>query len=267
MLPCHHVPMNPLKARALLTRRRFVGLGGGTLASLAFGEACRGTDAAGVDDGRIAARPRNGVKTSQSGTRPLGLSDGRDGVLQVPETAAGTPVPLLVLLHGAGGSGAGILRRIGSAAGNAGVAVLAPDSRSSTWDAISGGFDRDVAFVNRALERVFQTVDVDPGRVAVGGFSDGASYAISLGLINGDLFRRIAAFSPGFVVERERHGKPRIFISHGTADDILPIDRCGRPIAAALRRQNYDVTFKEFDGGHQVPPEIAAQAMAWLAAK
>ncbi len=261
--------MSPGHPGPAVTRRRFAALAGGTLAALAFGEACRGTDAAGVaaDEGRIAARPQAGVKTSQSGTHPLGLGEGRDAVLQIPATAAAAPLPLLLLLHGAGGSGAGILRRLGSAASTAGLAVLAPDSRDATWDAIRGGFDRDVAFVNRALERVFQTVDVDPARVAVGGFSDGATYAVSLGLINGDLFRRVAAFSPGFVIDCAAHGKPRVFISHGTADPILPIERCGRPIAAALKRHNYDVTFKEFEGGHDVPPGIAAEAMSWLAAK
>ena len=70
--------------------------------------------------------------------------------------------PLLVLLHGATGSAEGVLRRVGSAADAAGVAVLAPDSRGTTWDAIRGEFGEDVTFVNRALERVFDTVAVDP---------------------------------------------------------------------------------------------------------
>jgi phospholipase/carboxylesterase len=255
------------EARSDVTRRQFTVAAGGMLASLAFAGVRGAADTGGDDDGRIAARPKAGIKTSRSGTQPLGLAEGRDAVLQIPAPAAGTPLPLLVLLHGAGGSGAGMLRRVGAAAATTGIAVLAPDSRGSTWDAIRGGFDRDVQFVNRALERVFQTVDVDPARLAVGGFSDGASYAVSLGLINGDLFRRVAAFSPGFVIERAAHGKPRFFISHGTEDTILPIDRCGRPIAAALRRQRYEVTFREFPGGHTVPPEIAGQAMTWLAAK
>ena len=257
----------PMRTNCTVGRRRFVALAGGTLASLALGEACRDTDAAVADDGRIAARPKAAIKTSQSGTHPLGLDERRDAVLQIPPAADGTPLPLLLLLHGAGGSGAGILRRIGDAAASAGVAVLAPDSRDSTWDAIGGRFDRDVEFVNRALERAFQTVNVDPARVGIGGFSDGATYALSLGIINGDLFRRVVAFSPGFVIDRARHGQPRFFLSHGTADSILPIERCGRPIAVALERSNYDVTFKEFDGGHEIPPAMAVQAMKWLAAK
>jgi predicted esterase len=39
-------------------------------------------------------------------------------------------------------------------------------------------------------------VAIDPARVAIGGFSDGATYALSLGLINGDLFKRVAPSHP-----------------------------------------------------------------------
>ena len=111
--------------------------------------------------------------------------------------------------------------------------MLAPDSRGTTWDAIREGFGDDVAFLNRALEHVFSRLAVDPARVAIGGFSDGASYAISLGLANGDLFPRIAAFSPGFIVGAAPHGHPRVFVSHGTSDQILPINRCSRVHRAA----------------------------------
>ena len=159
---------------------------------------------------------------------------------------------------------AGILRRLGSFADNAGIAVLATDSRGSSWDAVGGSLGPDVAFLDRALDKVFDAVDVDPARIAVGGFSDGASYAISLGLFNGDLFQRVLAFSPGFYVGGAAHGKPRFFISHGTADEILPIDRCSRIIVPALQKKGYDVTFRQFDGGHEIPPNIATAGMRWL---
>ena len=70
------------------------------------------------------------------------------------------------------------------------MSVLAPDSRGTTWDAIREGFGDDVTFIDRALEHVFARVSIDPARVTVGGFSDGASYALSLGLANGDVFPR-----------------------------------------------------------------------------
>ena len=87
---------------------------------------------------------------------PLGLaSGGRDGVVQVPPVLPRGTMPLLLFLHGATQSGAGTLRRISAAADQAGVAVLAPDSRGTTWDAIRNGFGEDVAFLNRALDHVF----------------------------------------------------------------------------------------------------------------
>jgi phospholipase/carboxylesterase len=240
-------------------------MAGGALLSLALGGACsRESEARHADDGRLSVRPHVGVKTTVQGTRALELGRARDAILQVPATASGVPLPLFVLLHGAGGSGEGVLRRLGTAPDDAGVVVLAPDSRDSSWDAIRGGFGPDVVFVNRALERVFEIVAVDPERVAVGGFSDGATYALSLGLINGDLFRRVAAFSPGFVVEGTPHGHPRFFISHGTADPILPIDQCSRRIVPDLRKRGYDVTFREFLGGHEVPADIARDGLRWV---
>jgi len=165
-----------------------------------------GLDVAERNDGRLTARPKPNVATSVERRSTLGLGGDRDAILQLPSTTAAAPVPLLVVLHGATGSGEGMLRRVADAAEAAGVAVLAPDSRDGTWDGIRGQYGRDVAFLNRALERVFATVAIDPARVSIGGFSDGASYALSLGLINGDLFSRVVAFSPGFVIPGEPHG-------------------------------------------------------------
>jgi phospholipase/carboxylesterase len=250
-----------------VSRRRFGAIAGGALASFALGGACHEHEEQQElqtqlsNDGRIIARPRTGTVPSSGGTRSLGIGKERDAILQLPAQPSSTPLPLLVLLHGAGGSGAGVLRRLGSVADEAGVAVLAPDSRASTWDAIRDDFGGDINFIQRALERVFETMAADPARVSIGGFSDGATYAVSLGLINGDLFRRVVAFSPGFVITGAAHGKPRFFISHGTADRILPIDRCGRVIVQRLQTRGYDVTFREFDGGHEVPPGIAREGM------
>ena len=248
-----------------MTRRRFAITSGGALAALAFGEACMVMSGT-AGDARLSARPGKGVTTSLT-SGPLGLGGAdRDGVIQMPSAPASGPLPLLVFLHGATQSGAGMLRRIGPAADKAGVAVLAPDSRGTTWDAIRDGFGVDVAFLNRALDHVFHRAAVDPDRVTIGGFSDGASYALSLGLANGDLFPRVAAFSPGFVISAEPHGRARFFVSHGTADQILPIDQCSRVIVPRLTSLGYPVTYREFEGRHEMPPAIADEALQWLAA-
>jgi len=246
-----------------LNRRRFLVTSASAIAAAAFGQGCveRWPSA----DGRISARPRQGRRTTAAGTSRLGLETDRDAILQVPSQAGDSPLPLLVLMHGASGSGDKVLERLGTAPGEAGVAVLAPDSRGGTWDAVRGGFGPDVAFLDRALEAVFERVSIDPARLTLGGFSDGATYALSLGLINGDLFPKVVAFSPGFVVEGTVHGKPAFFVSHGTSDPILPIEPSSRTIVPALRKRGYDVTYREFDGGHEVPADVARAAMSWIA--
>src|SRR5262249_47521612 len=155
-----------------------------TLATLAVGQSCLGWTTRQRSTGRLTARPRSAAETSLA-SGPLGLGDGRrDGVIQIPTAPAAGKLPLLLFLHGATQSGAGLLRRIGPAADRAGVAVLLPDSRGTTWDAITDDFGDDVTFLNRVLDFVFARLNVDPARVAIGGFSDGASYGLSLGLAN-----------------------------------------------------------------------------------
>ena len=235
------------------------------MTSFALGNACSSIgDSALALDGRLTARPRQDVKTTATGQTALGLDSNRDALLYVPKTTTQSSLPLLVMLHGATQSAEDMFWYLGNTPDEAGVAVLAPNSRGTSWDAIGGSFGIDVVHLNRALERVFATVAIDPARVAVGGFSDGASYALALGLINGDLFSSVVAFSPGFIVSGTPLGKPRIFISHGTHDRILPIDRCGRRIAAGLIARGYEVNFREFDGDHEIPNDIAREGLKWI---
>lgn len=243
-------------------------MAGGTFFSLALGGACRSIGGSFFPNGgRLKARPRSDIKTPAAGQISLGVDSKRDAVLQIPPNAGESPLPLLIMLHGATQNSNAMLRYLGATPNEAGVAVLAPNSRGVTWDAIRGGFGEDVELLDRALERVFETAPIDPARIAMGGFSDGATYALSLGLINGDLCNTVVAFSPGFVIYGDPKGKPHIFISHGTHDHILPIDRCGRRVAAELKSRGYDVKFREFDGDHEVPEPIAQEGLAWISEK
>jgi phospholipase/carboxylesterase len=142
--------------------------------------------------------------------------------------------------------------------------LVAPSSQGETWDVLLGGYGPDVTRIDRALQQVFGRVAVDPAHLAVGGFSDGASCGLSLGLVNGDLFSQVLAFSPGSVAPGDRHGAPRLFISHGIHDRVLPVDACSRVLVPRLRRAGYKVRYREFEGGHLVPAGIAAEAAAWL---
>jgi phospholipase/carboxylesterase len=205
----------------------------------------------------------------QAGLTALDLgSGGRDGLLYVPKECS-TPAPLLLLLHGATGSAKGVTSRLDvfKLADELGFVVLAPDSRGRTWDVIHGHFGPDVLFLDEALEHAFAQVAVDPKRLAIGGFSDGATYALSLGILNGDVFSHVIAFSPGFLVADSSRGKPGIFMSHGTADTILPIGQTSRPLAQQFREAGYWLDYREFDGPHAVPPELERAAFEWFVGK
>jgi phospholipase/carboxylesterase len=217
--------------------------------------------------GRLSARPGTPQDNVEIGVQRLGLEQARDGLLYVPTgIQEDRPVPLVVMLHGAGGHAHDGLSLLRGLADEVGLILLAPDSRGGTWDLLRGGYGPDVAYIDRALAHTFSRCAVDPARIAVGGFSDGASYALSLGLTNGDLFTHIIAFSPGFAAPAAQIGAPRLYISHGTHDSVLPIDRCSRRFAPLLERAGYDLRYHEFDGGHTVPREIAQEAVAWLMA-
>jgi phospholipase/carboxylesterase len=57
-----------------------------------------------------------------------------------------------------------------------------------------------------------------------------------VGITNGDLFTHVIAFSPGFLAPARQEGAPRLFISHGIHDTVLPIDRCSRRIVPLVQQ-------------------------------
>ena len=224
------------------------------------------TDAPRPLAGRLVARPSPPKLAPVTGRSSLGLAYGRDGILYVPSSYnPGSPAPLVLMLHGAGQSSEIGIRPFLPLAEAAGLVLVAPDSRGGTWDFLYGPYGADVAFIDRALTHVFDRCAIDPARITIEGFSDGASYALSLGLTNGDLFSRIVAFSPCILAPAATVGRPRIFMSHGTDDRILPIDSCGRRLATRLVSLGYQLEFHEFTGPHMVPKEVAQQAVAWIA--
>lgn len=216
--------------------------------------------------GRLQSRPHPPTAPADAaGLHPLGLGTGREALLFVPSRyRPQQPAPLAVLLHGAGGDARGGISPLLGSAEETGLILLATASHAATWDVIRGAFGPDVSTIDRGLDHVFDRYEVDPHRLAIGGFSDGASYALSVGLTNGDLFTHVIAFSPGFAAPGEMVGRPKLYLCHGVDDRVLPIDRTSRRLEPRLLRAGYDVTYDEFDGGHVVPPLQARRALDWF---
>lgn len=216
--------------------------------------------------GRLLARPAVAAADAPVGRQAVAVGGARDALLYVPAGyKRDAPAPLAVMLHGAGGEAAQGLSLLQRFADASNLIVAAPQSAAVTWDAIRGGFGPDALALDRLLTTIFARYSVDAKRVAVGGFSDGASYALGLGVTNGDLFTHVLAFSPGFVAGgRLAGGRPRLFVSHGARDRVLPVEYCGRRIVAQARGAGFDVRYREFDGPHTVPEEIAREAVEWF---
>lgn len=216
--------------------------------------------------GRLTTRPTLPLaKNAPSGLWPLELETDRDGLIYVPrDYQPDRATPLVLMLHGAGGDAEMALSLLAGLADRYGIVLLAVASRQRTWDVIMGNFGPDIAVIDRALAQTFDRYAIDAQQLAIAGFSDGASYALSVGITNGQLFTHIIAFSPGFMAPAAQQGQPRLFISHGTRDPVLSIDRCSRKIVPQLQQAGYAPLYQEFVGGHSVPTDIAEQAMDWL---
>jgi phospholipase/carboxylesterase len=274
----------PLQRRPVSRRRA---LTAGAAAIAAFVAGCRSAPPDGrrsgeeadigigelAAQGRLGARPRGvpAVRVARpllrAGRHVIPVEAGRRALLAIPrDLDPSVPAPFALGLHGASGRAEAGLRVFGSLAEAAGVIELAPEAERGAWDVMFGAYGADVAFIDRALEWTFERFAVDGRRLACTGFSNGASYTLSLGLTNGDLFSHLVAFSPGFMAPAELAGRPPIFIAHGTEDRALPIEKTSRRFVPRLRGEGYSVTYREFEGKHEISPRLSREALDWFLA-
>jgi predicted esterase len=199
------------------------------------------------------------------GETRLQISDNfRDGSLYVPKSyKPGTPMPVLMMLHGYSGVAQSV-RFTFPLAEEFGVIIIAPESRDLTWGQSIPGFDADVRYLGAAFRYVSSILDVDDSHVALGGVSDGAGYALSMGLAYGDTFNHLMIFSTGLMIPLRHQGMPKIFLAHGVNDTQMPIDRTARLFVPKLKEEGYDVTYREYEGGHGAPPYVVRDAFEWF---
>lgn len=229
----------------------------------------------------LAAGPELSARPPAS---PIASSDKRNGVLQLaggayaylPKGLTGAPVPVLVALRGAVGEPNQVLEVYRDYADRDGFVLVIPVPAKGTWDMIEDlksrlgaemnvqpRYGKDLKAIDAALADLFTKVAVDPQRIGIAGFSDGGTYALSVGTNNPELFKTVIAFSPGpAFVGRNVEGQ-HIFISHGDSDRVLSYAN-SRGNAARLRVRKAQVAFERFDGGHEVPKEIRERAMAFF---
>ncbi len=230
------------------------------LAAMAAG--CGGGDDSEVQVVDVTTGGRKQEQLCSPGEHALTLSNGQPARMRV--TPGSGPRALVVVLHGAGGTPAGALDAFRGGWDEPGLVLIAPASKGQTWSILRSEQDLDLESVNLALAEAYERCTIDRRRIAVGGFSDGATYALTLGVSNGDLFPAVIALSPG----RDRRGRaarrPALLRLARHPRPVLPIARAGDAVVKKLRERDYPVTYRRFRGGHEASPETSAAAVRWF---
>ena len=191
-------------------------------------------------------------------------------VLPPPEVDPARPLPLVIVLHGAGRQDEMLVRAYADEPARRNALFVVPRSFRPTWDLIAGGEGEDLAFLGGLLGWLAARWPVDPARRALLGYSDGASYALSVGLSNPKHFAAIMCWAAGFIAVDTGNvepgdPKPRILLEHGTEDQLFPFDRVALPMRQALTEAGFDVTCRTDEGGIHWPSlEFQPAALDWF---
>ncbi len=118
--------------------------------------------------------------------------------IYVPARRGNRRLPLLIALHGGGGSGAGMerLTQFSRLARQMGFVVIYPDGHNRHWHDrrdprfLPQASVEDILFINQLLDAVQQEYDIDPQRIYATGISNGGFFSQTLVC---DLSHRLAA--------------------------------------------------------------------------
>ena len=163
-----------------------------------------------------------------------------------PERRAG--MPLILALHGAGGTAEGMVRltrgKFDSLADRFGICVVYPDGINRGWN--DGRTDRalagrtsvdDMGFLERLIRHLVRYDGVDSLKVCIAGMSNGGMMALRFGCSSSIGVRLVAAVAATMPVEvfplaRSVRGVS-LMLFHGTEDPIVPFK--GGEIRVLLR--------------------------------
>lgn len=182
--------------------------------------------------------------------------------------------PLFTVLHGAGRQDELLARTYRHEPERRQAFFLIPRSRGPTWDLIASAGRPDLDFLEYAYDLIYRRFPVDPLQQVLIGYSDGASYALSVGLCNATMFAALIGWAAGFVVldpptaERFREAvpepKPRIYLEYGTHDELFDFQTVALPTRDRLLATGFDVTFSADEGGRHWPSgSFHHEALDW----
>jgi phospholipase/carboxylesterase len=187
-------------------------------------------------------------------------------------------LPLIVFLHGAGGSAYEMEKVVNPLVEAWKYFIFLPTGtvvkpeRHDTkmvrdWDPF-----RDVASVTGKIETLVKQHDIDPSLVFLSGFSSGATMSYLVGFERPDLFCGLIPFCgtlQGELIDRKKlesaRSKLPVCIVHGWQDASVPWDRASAA-KSVLQAEGFKVKCLSYYGGHLFPPnwmDILKDAIEW----
>src|SRR4029078_5440353 len=126
-------------------------------------------------------------------------------------------------------------------------AALRAANPQSALDARLGhrfGRSRDSDRVEAAIDALSKQLPFARSRTVLAGFSDGATFALAMGMARSRPFSAVIAWSPGIAIETALPARGRrVFVSHGTRDPTLHFAvTCGE-IVPLLKSEGAKVSF------------------------
>ncbi|WIV60340.1 alpha/beta hydrolase [Amycolatopsis nalaikhensis] len=193
------------------------------------------------------------------------------------EYVEGAPdAPVLLLLHGTGGSPADLLPLARELSPDS--AVLAPAGPVSEYGAArwfrrlaEGVFDHEdvVRRANQLADFVLEAREkygFGDRRVVAIGFSNGANIAAALVLLRPEVVREAALFaamSPVPDPPATDLGGARVFLANGERDPMAPLAST-EELIRLLRERGADVVTQRHPGGHQITADGVREATKWI---
>jgi len=134
----------------------------------------------------------------------------------------------------------------------------------------SAAFDQGLAALREFVSRLPREYPVDPERIILMGFSQGAAMSYSLLLSDPNLIAALAALA-GFLPDPARQwvapGRltaKRVFIAHGLEDATVRVQEAAQA-REAMARCGAEVTYAEYPIGHKLSTQGMKDLKAWLA--
>ncbi len=168
--------------------------------------------------------------------------------LFLPETAPDERIPCLIFLHGMGGNIKPYFWTLSQLSTRTKCAVVAPTFGIGLWQK-----EGSAELVVDVTHKVIQDLPIDPDRVILMGYSQGAVGVTRAAIREPGLYRGLIYLSP--ITENNSFGSPefeaqknslRLLFLHGRNDLRIPCNFV-EGTAKILRSTGYDVTLKIFD--------------------